>query len=1102
MRLSLTLLGGFRAQLASGSGLTLPTKKTEALLAYLAVRPGQAQPRDKLAALLWGERAEEQARASLRQSISALRKALAVTVPPSLLVEGNTLALSPSAVDVDVAAFERLVAGGSAETLEQAAALYHGELLEGLTLREAPFEEWLLSERERLRELALEALAKLLAHQRAAGSTEQAIQTALRLLALDPLQESVHRTLMRLYARVGRRGTGLRQYQVCVAVLQRELGVEPEVETKELYQELLQQRVCPAPRSEAPPLHAARRPPPEPSPAGPELGTAQLPLIGREPELARLRESLEEAWRGSGQTVAVLGEAGIGKSRLVEALAAAAVQGGGRVLLGRAYETGQVLPFGPWAEALRTGLGSPWREELEGLSPVWRAELARLLPELGESGVQMATAAEDYLRLFEAAVRLMRHLAARKPLLLILEDLHWADEMSLRLLSFLGRRGLTWRLLVVATAREEELADAPLLRHVLVELTREQRLVHLTLSPLSQPETANLVRALARAGSAHASLARLAEVVWAVSEGNPFMVVETMRALEEGGMPQAPGIVPLPQRVRTVIAGRLERLSARGRELVAAAAVIGRQFDFALLQRAAGLAEREVAEGVEELVRRRVLSGAGEQFDFTHDRIREVSYSELLWPRRKLLHGMVARALEELYADELEQHFPALAEHYRQAGRPEQAIQYVLLAGEVAARRYAYADARAQYQNARTIAQTLPSSPQTFRSHIDATLKLASIALTREHFERDLANLPDAQILAERLHDGSRLAQVLYWLGRTHYVLGRQDAGIEYAQRALEVAEGLEDERVLAPPVNLLGRAYFVRGEYERACELLARSIRQMNALDNRIEEATAAGMLALCHALLGEFRPALAAADRGVRVAEAVEHLPTLAACLQYRAQVEAWRGECGAALRDYQKALELAEQSGDVFRRYLIHGNRGLAYLLAGEYRRAEEELDETVGMARQLGTRFFLGYYEGYLAEARLRRGDAGEAVRLSREALQIATESNQPWSQSVASRALAQALWLGVPPDYQGAEEAIKNAIAIQQARGMKFELAWSMVVYGHILEAKGELRGAREPLIRASEMFQHMGMASDLERARAAVQGVDATLCRVGGPGSG
>ena len=200
-RLTLQLLGGFSVRLGSGPLLNLGTKKAQALIAYLAVPAGRAHSRDKLASLLWGDTGDVQARQSLRQTLVLLRRALPATNPPILVVDHDTLALDPAAVEVDVQQFERLAAAGTAKVLEQAVKLYQGDLLEGVRVTEEPFEDWLRVERARLRQLAIDALTRLLAYQSKAGETEGAVQTAARLLALDPVQEAVHRTLMRLYAR-------------------------------------------------------------------------------------------------------------------------------------------------------------------------------------------------------------------------------------------------------------------------------------------------------------------------------------------------------------------------------------------------------------------------------------------------------------------------------------------------------------------------------------------------------------------------------------------------------------------------------------------------------------------------------------------------------------------------------------------------------------------------------------------------------------------------------------------------------------------------------------------------------------------------------------
>ena len=270
--LRLTLFGGFEARLEAGPTLTFPRKKSEALLAYLALHAGQMQTRDKLAALLWGDVSDTRARHSLRQALMALRQAMPRGSPTLLVESGDTVAVNADAVDVDVVRFERLVSDGSPEALERAAGLYRGDLLEGLGVTEPALEEWLVPERERLREIALDALVRLLAHQTRVGAVDEAVKTAIRVLGLDPVQEAVHRTLMRLYAQQGRRSAALRQYQLCVGVLERELGIGPEADTRQLYQELLR-----AVRSGGPPGKSAGDAAPAPT-EGPASGT---PLVGR-----------------------------------------------------------------------------------------------------------------------------------------------------------------------------------------------------------------------------------------------------------------------------------------------------------------------------------------------------------------------------------------------------------------------------------------------------------------------------------------------------------------------------------------------------------------------------------------------------------------------------------------------------------------------------------------------------------------------------------------------------------------------------------------------------------------------------------------------------
>src|SRR5262245_22788298 len=501
-RLSLTLLGDFQARLGAAPPLRLRARRTQALLAYLALAPGQSHSRDKLAALLWGNRSQSVARTRLRETLFVLRRILAPADPPCLTLTGESIGLVAEAVDVDVVAFERLAGAGEVGTLAGAVDLYRGDFLAGFAFRGTLFEDWLMAERERLRELALEALARLLARQRGAGDAEEALRTALRLIALDPLQESVHRSLMRLYSELGRRGAALQQYQLCERVLRRELAVEPEEETKQLYREILRRPST---------IHApsVARGSPLPGPLDAAVGGAtDAPLLGRDPEMARLREVLGDVRRGHGRVVSLIGEAGVGKTRLVGEAGAEIQRAGGPVLVGRCHESEQILAFGPWLGVLTAAQALTESAWLAGLAPAMRRELSRLLPGLApEDG---ATApSPDYLMLFEGVGLLLGHVASGRPTALILEDVHWADEMTIRLLAFIGRRLHSWPLLLMVTARQEDLVDAPLVQRTLAELEREAHVATLALEPLSRPDTVALVRALARVGSDEAAVARL-----------------------------------------------------------------------------------------------------------------------------------------------------------------------------------------------------------------------------------------------------------------------------------------------------------------------------------------------------------------------------------------------------------------------------------------------------------------------------------------------------------------------------------------------------------------------------------------------------------------
>jgi DNA-binding SARP family transcriptional activator/predicted ATPase len=1091
-RLNLSLLGGFQGRVGVSAPLALPTRKTQALLAFLALPPGRPHPREKLASLLWGGMREPRARSGLRQSLFTLRKAVNA-MPPALLIDGQTVALNPTAVDVDVVEFERRVAEGTPAALERATTLYRGDLLEGLALQEAPFEEWLLAERERLHELALEAQAKLLHHQRTTGATEAALQTALRLLALDPLQEPVHRAVMRLYVQLGRRASALRQYQICVGTLQRELGVEPETTTRQLYREILRRRPSPGPPGvegpATPPAGSTTVPhPPD------ETLSRELPLVGREAEIRRLRDMLDRMWDGHGQVAAVIGEAGVGKSRLLAEIAAEAVARGARVLVGRCYEAEQILPFASWVDALRAGHVDD-REVLDGLAPPWRAELARLLPELGLPGPGPARSPVDYRQLFESVAQLLRLLARLQPVVLILEDLHWGDEMGLRLLAFVGRRLQTCPVLVVGSAREEDVAGAPLLGRTLEALARDARLVELHLAPLSRDETRTLVRTLAGSENDEAVLTRLEEEVWSVSEGNPFAVVETVRALPDGFATDPSTKLAIPRRVRDVIARHLDALSERGRDLTTVAAVIGREFDFALLRRSAGLEESDAAESLEELVRRRVLHSVGERFDFTHDRIREVAYGRLLRERQRALHARIVDAMETLYADRLAEQVERLAHHAARGELGEKAVAYLRQAGAKAFANSAHADALAFFTQAlRLLGQLAPGAG---RDREELSLRLArgpALQATRGFATPEVEqNFARARQLADAVGTPVQQFQALWgiWLVASH----RATAGValELGRELLALAEGLDDPALLLEGHHALWPVLVWLGSVEAARRHLDLGLALYDKAQHRSHAFVYGGHdPGVCCLKVASWASwILGYPDRGLEesfaslgLARELDHPMSTIVALVWACVFRDLRREIGEVGQHAGALIALSTEHEAS--QWLAAGTimDASARVELGEGQGAIARIGRGLAAYGSTGAHLFVPYFLSLLAKACLKTGQPHDGLRVVGEALERArTTGERVWEAELLR--LEGELWLAArPDDVTRAADCFRRAIEVargQAARSWELRATLSLA---RLLAAAGRHDEARHALAGVYAWFTEGFDTADLRDARA------------------
>ena len=534
-------------------------------------------------------------------------------------------------------------------------SLYQGPFLEGF------YDDWIIDERYRLEALYSDALVQLVSRYEAEGAHASTLAAALRLLRDDPLREEAYRAAMRAQCRLGRRNAALEQYQRCRELVELELGTEPMAETTALYRDIMEgrfeaDRISTTPVVQAPPL-VERDGAPRYDPLDARRAS---PLVGREEELVSLEGWWRKAEAGRGRLVVVRGEAGIGKTRLVEELSRRVRGRGAWVARAACYEYERTLPSGPLADLLRGVVAAAGEEVLEEFSSWQMTDLARLAPEMEAYVPARAYGGPPTdggrTRPFHVLTALLIRVARQNPLLLVLEDLHWAHGSTLAWLHTLARRVADAQLLLIGTYRPE--ADGPhgKVSNMMRRLEQRGMGSELALFRLSRDDVGVWM---------DGASPDLVTSICRHTEGNPFFVLETQRALceseelrlEEGGWVATtpPDDLPVPDSVRHVIEMRLTRLSAEARKVLEAAAIVGRTFDLDVLARVRGQSEVATLEALDELLRRRLVregSGFfGKDYEFTHHLLREIAGDRLAEARRRWLHGEVAEALVALRSE-------------------------------------------------------------------------------------------------------------------------------------------------------------------------------------------------------------------------------------------------------------------------------------------------------------------------------------------------------------------------------------------------------------------------------------------------------------------
>lgn len=953
-------LFGIPEWLSDDQPQALPSKAF-ALIAYLLFN--RQRSREQLIALLWPESSSLAGRKNLRNLIWTMR-----SHGGQNLIEGDELiSLSPQ-LWVDVAQFQQ--GYDALHSADQALAsadhnhdrfatlleLYRGPLLDGVAFDDAPeLEIWLSNQREHLKRLYSDLLERQLKLYQQAGRWNDVQRIAQLALNDDPINEQMHQALMEAYARLGERNEALRQYELLRAHLERELGMEPLPETMRLRDEIVQGMLHP--------LVA------KPKPETPKTAIANEPYVGRRTELEALDANLLQAQQTGARVVALIGEAGIGKSRLWQTWRsqhAAHVQG----FETHCLEVMRHLPFAPIIELLRQLLKQGVFERLASdQAPHWLLELSRLLPELHDRFPDLPQAsalppAEERRRLFEALVQFFQ-LVARPPWVLFVDDLHWADSTTIEWLGYLVYRFQEQACLLVIAYRPEERPSR--LDELLVSWSRTASLERLALQRFNREESERLIQALG------GDLSRTPEL-YERSAGNPYYLIQLMQAPPHS----------TPSALVDMISARLNALPDLLRDVLQAVAVLQPSNDFATLCQTSGHSESETLDAIDLLVQQGFVVEHNSGLSFSHPMLGQVLDANLSGMRRRLLHRRAAQAWLNSPAGKAPEQAGRLAYHYQEAGEAVLAADYAEQAGNYALYLGATNEAarffRQALEHERTPARLYglgvslywQGDYQQSHGHLteahdrwiasgdsshaaEAALELARSALATGQLKDALHWIKQGRSYLVEEHNDSALALGSYLLATGMRASGQSLAEAEaHLYEALRYATQAHYDSLKAPIVFELGNVKAQEGDLQAALSYFEQVIAFAEQQNDSLHIALGHNNLAYHALLLGD----LALAKRHIDQAIAITEERDLATNRQW---VYSTRGEIALAERDWEAAdrwLTRGRAMAEHFnnRALLVGYQINLARLAWGRGQRetAAQLLQEAQQQAIKLGDR----------------------------------------------------------------------------------------------------------------------------------------------------
>lgn len=1073
---TLRLENGDQRALEPGSPLM------RSLLAYLLLHREHPGDRRRLAFIFWPRGTESAARRNLRQYLHRMRQVFDGLDYPDeiILTTGNTVQLNP-AVDIwlDVDAFRFLTrSDATLDELEQGVALYRGDLLADL------YEDWCDEQRHELRRRFLQSLERLSERLQEEYRPEDALEVTRRWIAVEPYEEAAHRRLMSLYVVLGKRNRALQHYGQLKEDLAKGLGAEPLPETRSLVEMIqagaLRQSPPDAPRL---PKNETFIPPPG------------LPLVGRKSELSKIRAAWEQARGGRGRFILLTGDSGIGKTRLLQEYLLSADPR--TTLQSLCHEVEVMVAYAPLRGVLYELLARLSEDELPALQP-WLTALTPILPDLRRQFPNLPVWRSDRrekIQTPEAIAQILRHLTRgdgtyATPILLALDDLHWADSLTWELLDGLTYRLAELPLVIVGSCRMEDLS--PEQERALRTLKRKDSFSHLPLDRLSESESMTLAKYLLDDEKYDAYFFQR---LYQETEGNPFFIIEGIRSLRESEQParlpfgggQERGGSNLPPSIQRLIEARLDRLDAQSQELLGIAAAIGRAFTFSLLEEVSEQPVREVIAAIEEWQQKGLVVDNSAGYDFSHDKIRQVAYVNLSRARRQYLHRCIAEIFENAV---IPVDAATLAHHYSRSDQAIKALPYLTEAGEQALRIHSYREAR-QFGSQAVSLLGRQAGPRQHQERIDLNLQLARAYAFSGDLARAQEMIEQAEQLAVHVRDEIRLGNIFRRAAQIYWLRSNPRAASDYAHRSLRVAEEQQDIELLRASLRMLGRSSIALAAFDDAVAYLLRyvNLEQARQLQYHPNLLVVHGYLGVAYARVGSWERALEAAEHGVALAREQGVPSTIAFAMAPLAYVYAARQNWEACKAMLDSLPDTQPASGEYTPlQFTLTGLEGLVHAHLGAPARGVLMIRQALQWVDKTDYRVFYYLPRIFLAESLWLAGEFIAARREALDALEAARAEGNRWAEGVTLRLLGEIISRSEKPDWLKVEEHLIESVRILRRIRARPDLARTYLALRRLYDRAGQTAWAVDCHFRATSIFDELDMAEELRHAQGQAAG--------------